>query len=126
LLEALGMRDTAAGRHPIHLAGADHLLHADGVAMHDLARKQIGDGRQSNMRMRTHIGFARYPLRQVHRPKMIKKNERSYHSLLRLWQHPPDLEAADVPPPRIDDQFNHGCTPRGPTAELAYRSGTSA
>ena len=39
LLEALGMRDAAAGDHPVDLVGLDGLLHADAVAMHDLARE---------------------------------------------------------------------------------------
>ena len=35
--------------------GLDGLLHADAVAMHDLAREQIGDRGESDVRMRTHV-----------------------------------------------------------------------
>src|SRR3546814_1155378 len=59
LLEALGMGDTPARGHPVDLARPDRLLGADAVAMHDLAIEQVGDRRQTDMRMRTDIGLAR-------------------------------------------------------------------
>src|SRR4029078_12085136 len=40
-LEALRMRDAAPGGHPVHLAGADRLLRAQAVAMHDLPLQPI-------------------------------------------------------------------------------------
>ena len=41
---ALGMRDAAAGRHPIELSRPDRQHRAEGIAMHDLAGEQVGDG----------------------------------------------------------------------------------
>ena len=55
LLESFGMRDAAAGDHPVHFVGLDSLLHTDAVAMHDFAREQIGDGGEADVRMRPHI-----------------------------------------------------------------------
>ena len=34
-----------AGDHPVHFAGANRLLGAHAVAMHDFAFEQISDGR---------------------------------------------------------------------------------
>src|SRR5262245_20169442 len=42
LLEALRVRDAAPRDHPVDLVGLDGLLNADAVAMHDLAREQVG------------------------------------------------------------------------------------
>ena len=39
LFEPLRVRDAAARDHPVDLAGFDGLLHADAVAVHDLARE---------------------------------------------------------------------------------------
>ena len=35
--------------------GLDRLLHADAVAMHDLAGEQVGDRGESDVRMRAHV-----------------------------------------------------------------------
>src|SRR5579871_2967253 len=44
LLEAFGMGNAAARRHPVDLASTDRLLAVEAVAMNDLALEQIGDG----------------------------------------------------------------------------------
>ena len=62
--EALGMGDAAPGDHPVHFAGADRLLGADAVAMHDLAVEEIGDGRRGRLRMRPDVHAARYARRR--------------------------------------------------------------
>ena len=72
-LEALGMRDAAARRHPVHLAGAYRLFGADAVAMHDLSFEQVADGRQADVRMRPHIDGTRNPRLETTGPKWSKK-----------------------------------------------------
>ena len=112
LLEALGMRDAAAGSHPVDLAGAHRLLRTDTVAVHDLACEQIGDGRQADVRMRTHIGLARQTGRKVLGAHTIEKDVGPDHAALGERQHAADLEAAKVPVALLDDEFDHGCPPR--------------
>src|SRR5688572_6066285 len=58
-LEALGMRDAAAGGHQIHLAGPDRLLGADAVAVHDLAVEEVGERGEPDVRMRAHVDRTR-------------------------------------------------------------------
>ena len=107
-LEALRMRDAAARRHPVHLAGPDRLLGADAVAMHDLAVEQIGDGRQPDVRMRPHVDRARNARREIDRTHVIEEDERPDHAPLRERQHASDLEAAEVAAPLFDDELDHG------------------
>src|ERR1700752_3815703 len=40
-LKALGMGDSAAGDHPVHLARPYCLLHTNRIAMHDFTREQV-------------------------------------------------------------------------------------
>ena len=49
-LESFGMRDTAAGCHPVDFAGAYGLLEPQAVAMRDLPLEQIRDRREPDMR----------------------------------------------------------------------------
>ena len=51
----LGMRNAAAGRHPVHVAGADRLHAAEIVAVLKGAFEQVGHRGQPDMRMRTHV-----------------------------------------------------------------------
>lgn len=43
-IEPFGVADPAAGRHPVHSAGPDGLLHPRAVPVHDLTIKQVCDG----------------------------------------------------------------------------------
>ena len=45
------MHDAAAGRHPLHVARAEHALVAEAVAVIDLAGQDIGDRLDAAMRM---------------------------------------------------------------------------
>ena len=47
LRRALGMDDAAPGGHQVHVAGLDHHLGAERIAVPDLAVEQVGDGRQA-------------------------------------------------------------------------------
>src|SRR5690606_41739746 len=55
VFEALAVRDAAASGHPVDLARPDRLFVAKAVAVHDLAREQIADGRQTDMWMRANV-----------------------------------------------------------------------
>src|SRR5712691_2854397 len=45
------MHDTAAGGHPLHVAGAERAAVAEAVAVLDRAREHVGDGLDAAMRM---------------------------------------------------------------------------
>ena len=70
---AFGMHNAAPGRHPVDRARLDALHASEAVAVHDGAFKQIGHGRQTDMRLRTTIVAGRRP--DPHRAKMIKKDK---------------------------------------------------
>src|SRR6185312_329385 len=53
--KALGMGDTPACDHPIDFTRADRHFGGDAVTMHDLAIKQIRNGRQANVRVRPDV-----------------------------------------------------------------------
>jgi hypothetical protein len=52
---ALAVRDSTPGRHQVYRAGLDPLFRPDAIPVHDRARKQEGDGRQVDVRMRADI-----------------------------------------------------------------------
>ena len=70
---AFGRHNAAPGGHPVARARLDALHASEAVAVHDGAFKQIGYGRQTNMRVRTTIAAERRP--DPHRAKMIKKDK---------------------------------------------------
>ena len=49
------MRDTAAHRHPVNFAGANHLLGSETVAVQHFAAKKIGYRRQPDVRMHCYV-----------------------------------------------------------------------
>src|SRR5262249_38906104 len=101
------VRDAAARGHPVHLAGTDGLLHSGGVAVHDLAGKQVGDRGKSDVRMRPHVCGARQSLRQLDRTQMIEEYEGAHHVALRVRQHPPALEVAEIAAPLVYEKRPH-------------------
>src|SRR3546814_2862227 len=58
--------------------------------------EQIGDGGQTDMRMRTHVCLRGYWGGQVVRPHAIEENEGTHHSALSKRQHPPYFKAPDI------------------------------
>jgi hypothetical protein len=103
LLEALGVRDAATRDHPVHFVGLDRLLNADAVAMHDLAREQVRDGREPDVRMRAHVHGLRDAGWEGHRPDVIEEDERADHVAAREGQHAADFEAAEVTAALLDE-----------------------
>jgi hypothetical protein len=85
------MDDAAAGRHPVHIAGTDRLDAAHAVAMHHLAFQQIGQRRQADVRVRTHI--LALAAAEHRRSKMIEEDEGANHPPLRRRQRAANLEA---------------------------------
>jgi len=102
-----GVRDAAPGGHPIHIARPDRLQRSDAVAMKDLAFEQVGDGRESDVRVRQHVAswFAR---RNLVRPHVIEEDERPDQPPSARRQRTAHREAADVPRARLDDEVDRG------------------
>src|SRR5690606_5390071 len=83
MLESFAVRDTTSRGHPVDLSGADRLLVSQTVAMHHFPGKQVSDGGQADMRMRTHVGTTVDASRDVHRAHVIKEDVRANHATFR-------------------------------------------
>jgi hypothetical protein len=53
------------------------------------------------------IGIVGNPGRQFDGPDMIEEDEWSDHPPLGEWQHPPDLEVAEIAPSFFNRKFEH-------------------
>ncbi len=95
------MNDAAARRHPVHVAGADRFDVARAVAVNHLAFEQIGQRRQADMRMRTHVRPVSGAKHR--RPEMVEEDEGTDHAALRGWQRAANLEAITQIPNRRKD-----------------------
>ncbi len=108
VFESLRVRDTPARDHPVHFARLDRLLGANTVAVHDLAREQIGDGREPDVRMGSHIHAPRDATLKVDGTEMVEENEGADHSAPCEGENPPDLQAVtQVAAALIDHEFGH-------------------
>ena len=101
--ESLGMGDATACDHPVHFFGLYRLHHAHAVAMHDLAREQIGHRRKSDVRMRTHVDGLRETGGEVFRADVIEKYEGADHVPPGVRQHAPDFKSSEVAAALFDD-----------------------
>ena len=102
LRRALGVRDTAARGHPVDRAGLDRLHRADAVTVDHSAFEKVGYGRESDVRMRTHVVLAR--LLALLGPEMIEEEKRAYGLLLRRGQQTTHLRIADFAQARAKDE----------------------
>src|SRR5215469_10645316 len=109
-LEAFRVRDPAARGHPVHLTRTNHLLDPGRVAVHDFAREHVSHGREADMWVRSHIGFARQPFRQLDRTEMIEEYEGAHHVVVRMRQDAAHLESPQTAPSLINQ--NHARKPR--------------
>src|SRR3984957_19290432 len=101
------MHDTATGDHPVDRARSNRLHGAEAVAMNDLAVEQVGDGDQSDMRVRTHVEATTGA--QYRRPHLIEENKRPDHAALTAGQGAAHVEAiAKIVHRRDDDDFDAG------------------
>ncbi len=72
--------------------------------MQERTRKQVGDGRERNMRMRPDVNaFARL---KSGRPEVIEKDERSDHQPCRGRQHAAYHKAAEIALARVDQLYD--------------------
>lgn len=102
---AFGMGDAAAGGHPVDVAGANHLIGAERVAVADLAGPQEGDRGQADMRMRAHVDAV---IRFQHgRAHLVDEHERSHTARLQGGHGATHLQPADVVH-AWGDQGGHG------------------
>ena len=88
-------------------------MKAEAVPVHDLAREQVRDRRQADVRMRTHVDPPRQVRGKLHRTHVIEEDERADHAALRPRQHAPDLEAAQIAATRFDHQLDRGVGTHG-------------
>src|SRR3546814_18257654 len=61
--------------------------------------------------MRAHVDRAGDAGRHVDWAHMIEEDEGPHHPPLRIGQHAPDLESAEILASLIDDEVYHGCSP---------------
>src|SRR5260370_41322037 len=99
------MDDAAARRHPVYVARVNRLNIAHAVAVNDLAFEQVGQRRQADMRMRTHV--LSFSDTKHHRSEMIQEDERTDHPPLRGRQRAANLEAVAEIPDRRKDYLLH-------------------
>ena len=86
--------DAAPGRHQVHGTRVYRLYESEAVAVHDFTLEQVGDRRESDVRMRPYRdALARWEFCRAH---VIEKHERTYHATLGGGQDTPYRELAEV------------------------------
>src|ERR1022692_117875 len=108
---ALGMHDADARRHPVDVARLDPLDGAQAVAMHHRAFQEIGDGREADVRMRTH-GHA-VARGEDRRAEMVEKDEGTHHPRVDRRQKTLHLEAAEILGVWLEERRNRRGRSRG-------------
>ena len=99
-MRLLGVRHAVAGGHQVELAGPDHLLGAEAVAVQHLAGDQPRDGLQADVRMRPDVdalvlGDAAGPMWSATAPSPSPGVRLRLH--VPQGTTPEDIEAADGP-----------------------------
>src|SRR5690606_3010027 len=88
IFKSFGMGDAAAGSHPVHLSGSDHLLYPQTVAVYQFSAEEVAHRGESDMRMGQDVkGFLRLG-GQWYRPSVIHKDKGTHHSLLPEGEDP--------------------------------------
>ncbi len=103
------MGDAAPGGHPVDVARQDDLARADAVLVQDRSAEEIGDGSETDMRMRPDIdALARGEAGRSH---LVQEDERADHLSFGDRQDAGDFEAAEIASPRRDDGLDRliGC-----------------
>ena len=88
------MDDAAAGGHPVDRTRPDCLHRAEAVAVNDLAFEQVGDGGETDVRMRADVDALTGG--EIGRAHVVEEDERPDHSPHRRRQDPPHDEAAEI------------------------------
>ena len=107
LFKTFGMGDSASGNHPVHFSRPNRLFRIQTVAVHDLAREQIGNRRETDMGVRPHIDGARNARRKIHRSHMIEKCEWTNHPLPAIRQHAAHRKTSKTSHSLFDHMFQH-------------------
>ena len=116
---ALGVGDAAAGGHPVDVAGPDHLVGAQGVAVADRPVPEEGHRGQADVRMRTHVQ-ATAGL-EYHWPHVVDEHERADAARLQGGDGAADPEAVAQVMLAWRDDRGHGVL-RGGSRREARRS----
>src|SRR5262249_36557155 len=98
---SLGMHNSTTGSHQVDLAGPNGQCRPEAIAMRDLTIEQVGDGRETDMRMRPDVDPV--PREKLCWSHLIEENEWSDHLALRGGKRASDLEIAKVAGARHDD-----------------------
>jgi len=112
------VHDPAAGRHPVHVARHDLLPEAETVVMHQRAVEQIGDGRETDMRMRQHVDAS--ARRQHGGAHLVEEDERADEARGTRGQHATHDEVADVAFARREKGLDRGTSASGQPLRCAY------
>jgi hypothetical protein len=93
----LGVRDPVPGGHQVELAGPDHLLAAEAVAVQHVPGDQPGDRLEPDVRVRRDL----HPGHAVHRHRavVIHKAPRAHAAALAQREQPPHLDVAHAREP---------------------------
>lgn len=103
---AFGVGYALPGGHPVYGTRRDHLMRTQGIAVGDFAVEKIGDGGQTDMRVRANIQtFADAIFRRTH---MVEEDKGAEHPALGPWQQAPDGQAANIGFTGGDGQFDQG------------------
>src|SRR3546814_17499898 len=93
--------------------------------MHDLAIEQVGDRRQTDMRMRTDIGLARRARLHQLGYHEVEEDVGADHAALGERQHAADFKGTQVEAALLDEEFDHGTDPRREWGMHDYRTGST-
>src|SRR5690606_9251552 len=88
VFETLAVRDAFAGGHPIHFARRYHLLHAEAVAVGNLAAEDIAHRREADMWVWQYIQAGCRRCGDGDGPTVIHEDKRTHH--------PPKLVGKDA------------------------------
>lgn len=94
VVRSFRMDDAASCLHPVHRPRFDGEVRAKAVAVPDLAFEEIGDGREVDVRMRTHVD----PLvgQELRRPHLVEEDEGTHHLPLGRRQRAAHLHLAEI------------------------------
>ncbi len=102
----LRMCDSTPGCHEVNGTGLNGLYVTQVVAVHDLSFEEVGNGRETYVRMRAHgDAFSGWKFGRSH---MIEENKRSDHASLCRGQNTTHRKLAEVTFSGSDCHFNTG------------------
>ncbi len=98
---SLGVNDAASGCHPVDVAGPDRLFEAETVAVQNFAFEQVGEGSETDMRVRADVDpVAAQELGWTH---MVEENKGPDRSQSRRRQDAAYGQSAEIAISGFDD-----------------------